>query len=459
MNLTCPSCQEAFDLQLRPAPNLTRRIRCPACGEGAMLVLDDFGRARLDILHTSQVGIESIVVQTSPPKPGAGPPPVVIGAALVAATGEDDPEVAAVVEDVDALTPARPMAAAAADMTLDDPDLARGRKATLSEGPSERARIAISSPSDAPARPATPAAAADAGSLRLRPDLADATSRHRRATETRRDLPTLLPDGLAAAQAEPLRPVAPATAAIQTERALSPLVAKGGAPARAKAGMSVLAMALLAAGIATLIGLGAWLALRVEAGIAAKEQDRAANEAVASAHAQMEAVARAASAARVADERVAAAPAAAVPAAAEPGTDAPGRDEAGTDEAGTNELGAVTTGAAGPAPFDPAPPEPAPLDPAPSEAAPAADEPGDETARPARPSATHEVVGTAADRESPWLALRESASASSQLLAELPDGTGLRVLSRNKRWLRVQVVEGPDQGSIGWVNGRWVSHR
>jgi len=73
--------------------------------------------------------------------------------------------------------------------------------------------------------------------------------------------------------------------------------------------------------------------------------------------------------------------------------------------------------------------------------------------------ATHEVAGTSSDRESPWLALRESASASSQLLAELPDGTGLRVLSRNKRWMRVQVLEGQDQGSIGWVNGRWVSHR
>ena len=452
-----------------------------------MLVLDDFGRPRLDILHTSQVGIESIVVQTSQPRRSTDVSALVDGAALVAPPDADAAVVAQQVEGVAAPTPAHPRASSPDDTLDEHPDLARGRKPTLSEGPSERARLATSPQPEPSERPAPNPGSDEGASMRLRPDLADATSRHRRALETRRDLPTTLPDGIAAAQAVPHKPVTQPTPAIQTEVARSPLLPKAASSPPAKAGMSVLAMTVLAGGVATLIGLGAWLALRVEAGIAAKEHDRAAREAVDSAHAQMAEVARVAAAPTQAaklggaSDRETAGERRGEPAAEATNV---ASDEAGdevADEAGDEANAAAQTEANDQAPTSPvageaaAAPDPAVEAPDPADQAPPTPRPvsakaaaADDESAPdapawqapaARVTATHEVVGTATDRESPWLALREDASASSQLLAQLPDGTGLRVLGRNKRWMRVQVLEGADQGSIGWVNGRWVSHR
>jgi hypothetical protein len=75
------------------------------------------------------------------------------------------------------------------------------------------------------------------------------------------------------------------------------------------------------------------------------------------------------------------------------------------------------------------------------------------------PPWTHEVAGTAADPEAPFLALRTAATAGAELVAELPDGTHVRALGRSGRWLHVQVTDGPHAQQRGWVHVRWLTAR
>ncbi|MGK0362684.1 MAG: hypothetical protein ACI9U2_005005, partial [Bradymonadia bacterium] len=76
--------------------------------------------------------------------------------------------------------------------------------------------------------------------------------------------------------------------------------------------------------------------------------------------------------------------------------------------------------------------------------------------------ATHEVVGTFADPNEPWLALKDGPrhGARYQVIAKLKDGVRLQVqqfgVGYKKLWMKVRVVDGPDAGRDGYVHGKWV---
>lgn len=70
--------------------------------------------------------------------------------------------------------------------------------------------------------------------------------------------------------------------------------------------------------------------------------------------------------------------------------------------------------------------------------------------------ATHEVYGTAADEEAPWLALRARRSRRSRLVAKMPDHTRVKLLARSRGWMKVKVVVGELAGSKGWAHGKWL---
>lgn len=102
----------------------------------------------------------------------------------------------------------------------------------------------------------------------------------------------------------------------------------------------------------------------------------------------------------------------------------------------------------------PVPPLALPTPPAPREPAPT------DGPQPDRAEAwTHQVTGTAADPAAPYLALRQGPSAGATEVAELPDGTHLRSLSRQGRWVQVRVTDGAHEGQTGWVHARWLSAR
>ncbi len=63
------------------------------------------------------------------------------------------------------------------------------------------------------------------------------------------------------------------------------------------------------------------------------------------------------------------------------------------------------------------------------------------------------VVGTGADPVAPYLALRRAPDESAGQIAQLPDGTRLRILGSHGRWRRVAVCH----GQTGWVHGRWLA--
>ncbi|MBM4345880.1 MAG: SH3 domain-containing protein, partial [Deltaproteobacteria bacterium] len=63
------------------------------------------------------------------------------------------------------------------------------------------------------------------------------------------------------------------------------------------------------------------------------------------------------------------------------------------------------------------------------------------------------VAGTAGDAVAPFLALRRAPDETAGKIAELPDGTRVRVLGGHGRWRRVAVC----RGAVGWVHGRWLA--
>lgn len=63
------------------------------------------------------------------------------------------------------------------------------------------------------------------------------------------------------------------------------------------------------------------------------------------------------------------------------------------------------------------------------------------------------VAGTAVDPVAPYLALRRAPDETAVKIAELPDGTRLRVLASHGRWRRIAVCK----GQTGWVHARWIA--
>jgi hypothetical protein len=108
-----------------------------------------------------------------------------------------------------------------------------------------------------------------------------------------------------------------------------------------------------------------------------------------------------------------------------------------------------------PSPVAPVPVAPVPV--APQVVTPAvADAVASAAERSAEQRWTHEVAGTAADPDAPFLALRQSPTGAAPLLEQMPDGTRLRVEERQGNWLRVVVVGGELAGRTGWANTRWL---
>jgi len=80
----------------------------------------------------------------------------------------------------------------------------------------------------------------------------------------------------------------------------------------------------------------------------------------------------------------------------------------------------------------------------------------DQKAPIARAASSHEVWGTQGAPDEPWLNLRAAANPDAAILANLPDGTGLRVKSKAGKWLQVEVASGKDAGKSGFVRDRFV---
>jgi hypothetical protein len=78
------------------------------------------------------------------------------------------------------------------------------------------------------------------------------------------------------------------------------------------------------------------------------------------------------------------------------------------------------------------------------------------TAARAMGRATHKVhLGE--DQASPFLAVREAANTESRLVAELLDGTLVRVfLDNGNGWYRVEAVTGESAGKGGYARGKWL---
>ena len=69
--------------------------------------------------------------------------------------------------------------------------------------------------------------------------------------------------------------------------------------------------------------------------------------------------------------------------------------------------------------------------------------------------ATHKIANTSVDTAAPYLALRSSPSSTFAKIAEMPDGTELKVLSKehgnNKNWWQVEIVSGQNAGTKGYA--------
>lgn len=360
-------------------------------------------------------------------------------------------------------------------------DSQRRRRSTVTEGPAERDLLARTgeqplptlAPADLPVAPQAPATAADASSLRLRPDLAAAAKRRRPPSDARRDVPTVLS----------LDTVVPA--AVAPQRLPDTEVTRGGAQTQASPWQAGgLWMALGAAlALALLIGIGAWLAIRVDARLATEERQRNAAQAIESVRRQQAAVAAQVEAASAATDEAhvleAPAPPAAPSGPAGPVADAePPSSAEPTPSATPSSSGDPPPAAPGESDSETPPtPQAAPsAQPARGDPAAKAAEEQAPVAALAKPTAadvankavveeahnrgkkaTHEVTGTAADAAAPWLALRARPAPTAPLRAELPDHTPLRVLRRHGRWFAVEVQGGPLRGKRGWVHSGFVT--
>lgn len=305
----------------------------------------------------------------------------------------------------------------------------RERRETVPEGSADRALAA--SPTGllaaAPSRPARReeerATVLDAPSVRLQPRLADSSAR-RPALDTRRELPSV------------------AAPVVDTEVGPAP-------PSHARQGVPWAMIAVVAALLGTLVATGAWLALRMEARVGPAPDDPLLAGGAGPAPADR----RAADPPRPADDPPAA-PAAALAAPAVP-QPAP-RLMAATDHA---PAAAVFPAAPGQPQPDAAaaPPPPERADPPDAVVVPAVVVP--ETAAQGARGDVWEVFGTAADASAPWLALRATPAPRAALLAELPDGTPVRVTKTQGRWRRVEVIDGASAGRVGWVHADWLRQR
>ncbi len=70
--------------------------------------------------------------------------------------------------------------------------------------------------------------------------------------------------------------------------------------------------------------------------------------------------------------------------------------------------------------------------------------------------ATHEVYGTAADEDAPWLSLRSRRHRKSRLVARMPDNTRVKLLRRGRTWWKVKVVGGTYDRRTGWAHRKWL---
>ena len=70
--------------------------------------------------------------------------------------------------------------------------------------------------------------------------------------------------------------------------------------------------------------------------------------------------------------------------------------------------------------------------------------------------ATHEVFNTAKDPKEPWLNLRRGPSARTDILAQMSDGTKVRVLESTAKFWLVIVVDGGGLGKVGYAHRRWM---
>ncbi len=267
--------------------------------------------------------------------------------------------------------------------------------------------------------------AVDAPSIRLRPDVA---MRERNGT-TSRDLPVVASPSRQAAAASPT-----ATFAVHDTDVTRARLAFSSAPPLQdnSSGLTWIVVAVVAVLVAVLGGGAAWFLS--QSSESEPEAERTSAPAVVAVSDDWEAANPVAvPGPALAVERVAESAPEPTPAEAEP------------------EPAAEPAAEPGPAPA----PEPAP-EPTPAEAEP---EPAPEPAAEPAPRATHRVAGTAADHDAPYLALRDAPKSESEQIGQMADDTQLRLLSSRGRWVRVEVVDGPLRGQIGWAHRRWITER
>lgn len=69
---------------------------------------------------------------------------------------------------------------------------------------------------------------------------------------------------------------------------------------------------------------------------------------------------------------------------------------------------------------------------------------------------THEVFNTAGDPKEPWLNLREAITPGSPVVARMPDGTRLRVISTKGKSWEVEIAQGADAGKKGFASPKFI---
>jgi hypothetical protein len=69
---------------------------------------------------------------------------------------------------------------------------------------------------------------------------------------------------------------------------------------------------------------------------------------------------------------------------------------------------------------------------------------------------THTVYNTAKDPKEPWLNLRASSKSDSEVLAKMPDGTCLTLLSQNSSFWKVKVSGGSMDGTTGFASKNYM---
>lgn len=395
MDVTCPHCHQSFVVAGRPETGGERKVRCPGCGQPARIQLGAppealTQRDRKETVFEGPQGRDDVTRIGQ--QDVLGDDATATTTAQVESDGFDD----GLDGDTDPEAPTEAEAKLVADETLDAP------------------AGALAMPVDPPTRKFD---AVDGPSIRLRPDLTDPAAR-RRALETRRELPTVAPP------------------APDTE--VSAMPTSDSVPSVPWVGLGIGAVLVL-----VLVAVGAWLAIRVDAGL--QEPTTATSGPLQ----PLVAAGPAAENVKESESEPAAAAPAEVAVPASEGATAPEEPVAAAPE----EPAQVKMAAAEPEveaePEAERAPEPEPT---------AAPEPT-ETAPARRPRATHQVAGTSADRDAPFLALRDAPGSDARMLAEMPDGTGLRLLSQRGRWSRVEVVDGPFAGQIGWAHKRWMTKK